>query len=123
MLQVSRLTTPGGGFDSRLSFGEWSRQQAESEPRREFNVAVVELARSRKLVRAGGVRGSDACGAQPVAATPSTVNQPVPQHVQNSRALLLLCWMISQGGGIVPDDLVRACLRDVLCEPLLQHVD
>ena len=56
MLQVSRLTTPGGGFDSRLSFGEWSRQQAESEPRREFNVAVVELARSRKLVRA--VRGA-----------------------------------------------------------------
>ena len=56
VLQVSRLTTPGGGFDSRLSFGEFCRSVGESEARREFNVAVAELARSRKLVRA--VRGA-----------------------------------------------------------------
>jgi hypothetical protein len=76
VLQVSRLTTPGGGFDSRLSFGEWCRQQSESDARREFNVAVIELARSRKLVRAGVLRANGACGGQPATRIRLVTNRP-----------------------------------------------
>jgi hypothetical protein len=48
---VSRLASPSGGFENKLSYPEYCRKAFEREGSRDFAVAIAELARNRKLVR------------------------------------------------------------------------
>ena len=112
---MSRLASPSGGFENKLSYPEYCRKAFEREGSRDFAVAIAELARNRKLVRRAP------CARRGLAATasPSRAHAPPPAlctdllspgAAQNSRTLMFVCWMVSQGAGIVTDDVVRCLL-------------
>lgn len=113
---LSRLTSPGGGFDDESSYPEYCRTMIEaSSP--QFRDALMQLSERYKQVRPArqrdAGRGMPAAWHRPGHAWPATLCCcalisccfGVHTHTQaaNSRGILMVLWMVAEGAGLVPD--------------------